>query len=113
MGQFIREHGIKQGILGKGMVYSSGLMVADMRATGNRIRLMAKASSFMPMETSILVSGKMIEHTVLEHILILMALSMKANGNSINSMDTERRSGLMEQNTRENSQTVTKRAKES
>lgn len=95
------------------MVCSNGLMVADMRATGNRIRRMAKASSFMPMETSILVSGRMIKHTVLELILILMALSMKVNGNSINSMDTERRSGLTVQNTRENFQTATKRAKES
>jgi len=68
------------------MVFSHGLMVPNIKAIGERIKLMEKELSGMFMETSLKAIGKMTKPTVTAFTPTVTELVMKATGNMICSM---------------------------
>jgi hypothetical protein len=75
--------------------FKYGLIMPDMKASGERIKLMAVESSGMQMAISMRASGKMIRLTGMVSTFMSMALNMKANGNIICRMHKEWKSGKM------------------
>ena len=76
--------------------FKYGLIMPDMKASGERIKLMAVESSGMQMAISMRASGKMIRLTGMVSTFMSMALNMKAIGKMTYRMDKEWRAGKME-----------------
>ena len=79
-----------------------GPMEVFTTATGSLTRPMEEEDSSMQMETFTMGTGKMTKPTVLDSILIQMVPSMKVIGWTISNMEKEKRSGLMVQSTKVN-----------
>lgn len=94
---------MEQGIQGSGEMRSErdlefkyGLMGLSMRETGRMIKLMARESSIMPMETFMMGNGETIKLMEKEPIHMLMELLIKVIGLMTNKTAMELRHGLME-----------------
>ena len=105
---------VEDGRMGRGVALENryGQRDHSMRALGIIIVLMVKEDSSMLMEMLTLENGNLIELMVLECIIITMEGLMKGNGTMIFRMDTERRFGLMEQNTKVSLRVERRKARE-
>lgn len=77
------------------MVLNFGLMVQDMKVSGEMIKPMDKANWYMQMVTFMKASGLMIRLKVKELTVMQMVHIMKAHGLMINNMDSVSRAGPM------------------
>ena len=80
------------------MVFSYGLLVQSMMATGSMIKRKVKASSSFLMEMSMMVNGLLIELMDTVFIPTKMELDMKDNGLMIFRMEKENKCGKTDQN---------------
>lgn len=94
---------MEQGIQGNGEMRSErdlefkyGWMGLSMKETGRMIKLMARESSIMRMETFMMGSGETIKLMEKEPIHMPMERLIKVTGLMTNKMDTELRHGQME-----------------
>jgi hypothetical protein len=95
---FIKENGE----MDKEMVRElrHGQMDQNMRVCGKTIKQTDMGNFYMPMVTYMKVCGTMIKLMVKESIFTPMVQPMKETGKKINSMDSEKKAGLMELSTK-------------
>ena len=82
-----------------GTVFSSGLMVRDMKGTGKKVRPVVKVYFTMRMATFLMVSGWKTKQTALEFTNTKMEQVMKDSGKMISSTVREKSTGKMAANT--------------
>lgn len=111
MGQSILVNGSTE--LEMALVAKCGLMVQDMKDTGNLIKLTVKENWYMLTVTFTKVSGSMIKLMVKVPTLMLMELTITVIGSMISNMDLVWRVGQMVQNMRVIILMERKKAKES